>query len=217
MLIWRVCHESLATKLNLFKKRIVDSLLCPVCQQEPESVMHALWSCNSVQDVWGVSLRKLQKGVVMENNFKELWTLLIADLESEELVEFAATVYQIWKRRNSLVFENRFWDPGKVVEAARSTVSEFKEANATTEGVQVEIRHSIPLWSPSPINTFKANWDAAVDRRKSKIGAGVVIRDWEGRTVASLSSPKIFFPDAHLAESYGVLKAVILCQQLGIK
>ncbi|XP_042954744.1 uncharacterized protein LOC122291171 [Carya illinoinensis] len=172
---------------------------------------------DQVQDVWGVSLRKLQKGVVMENSFKELWTLLIADLESEELEEFAATVYQIWKRRNSLVFENRFWDPGKVVEVARSAVSEFKEANATIEGVQAESRHSAPIWSPPPINTFKANWDAAVDRRKSKIGAGVVIRDWEGKIVASLSSPKNFFPDAHLVESYRVLKAVILCQQLGIK
>ncbi|XP_042950258.1 uncharacterized protein LOC122282367 [Carya illinoinensis] len=197
--------------------RILDSPLCPVCNQEPESVMHALWSCTLVQDVWGLSLRKLQKRLVMESSFKELWVHLLSVLEDDELDAFAATIFQIWKRRNNLVFENKFWDPGKLVGAARNAVSEFLSANETSTTIQAGINQSVHSWSPPPLYVFKANWDAAVDRGRSKIGVGVVIRDWEGRVVVSMSSPKNFFPDAHLAESYGALKAVLLCKQMGIK
>ncbi|XP_042964722.1 uncharacterized protein LOC122298944 [Carya illinoinensis] len=181
MLIWRACHESLPTKLNLFKKRIVESPFCPVCQLEQESVMHALWSYASVQDVWSLT-----------------------------------TVYQIWKRRNHFIFEQKFWEPGKVVDAASQVVTDYSVANNKDVAVQVSSRQSVSNWRAPPLNVFKVNWDAAVDKSKCKIGAGIVIRNWEGSVVASLRSPKDSFPDALLAESYGVLKAILFSQQLGL-
>ncbi|XP_042958203.1 uncharacterized protein LOC122293808 [Carya illinoinensis] len=168
MLIWRACHDSLPTKLNLYKKRIVESPLCPICQLEQESVMHVLWSCVSVQVVWSLCSQKLQKGV-----------------------------------------ESR-----KIVEVATQVVSDYSEANEKVAGVQDRPSLSVPNWSAPPLNVFKANWDVAVDKGKCKIGVGVMIRNWEGRVVASLRSPKDYFPNPHLAESYGVLKAILLCKQL---
>ncbi|XP_042988729.1 uncharacterized protein LOC122316264 [Carya illinoinensis] len=155
--------------------------------------MHALWSCVSVQDVWSLCSRKLQKGVVRDYDFKELWSHMISALDSKEQAEFAAIVYQIWKRRNNFIFENKFWEPGKVVEAATQAVFYYSEANEKVVAVQDRPTLSVPSWSAPLVNVFKANWDPAIDKVKCKIGVGVVIRNWEASVVASLRSPKDFF------------------------
>lgn len=40
--VWRACHNALAVKNNLHRRRISPSNLCPVCQTEPETIEHAL-------------------------------------------------------------------------------------------------------------------------------------------------------------------------------
>ncbi|XP_040987783.1 uncharacterized protein LOC121235501 [Juglans microcarpa x Juglans regia] len=103
MMIWRACHESLPTNQILFKRKIVESPLCPVCRMEPESASHILWRCKSTQDVWRFSFKRLQKVVVLDSSFKDL----------------------LWKRRNAVVFEAEHGfqgcyqkiDQGRVVES----------------------------------------------------------------------------------------------------
>lgn len=52
--LWRAYYESLPTKLNLFRKQVVYNPNYPVCLNNEESVEHAIWSCYSAQDVWGL-------------------------------------------------------------------------------------------------------------------------------------------------------------------
>jgi hypothetical protein len=51
--LWRACQNLLPTKQNLLKKGVVEDDLCPCCKIQEESIIHALWSCPSAQDVWG--------------------------------------------------------------------------------------------------------------------------------------------------------------------
>lgn len=48
---WRACNELLLTKENLLKKHIIDTSLCPVCEREQESLIHAIWDCPAAADV----------------------------------------------------------------------------------------------------------------------------------------------------------------------
>ncbi|KAF5477417.1 hypothetical protein F2P56_004057 [Juglans regia] len=59
--LWRAASESLATNLNLHKRKVVESPLCPICSMHPESVAHAFWTCSAAQDVWSMSSRRIQK------------------------------------------------------------------------------------------------------------------------------------------------------------
>lgn len=216
-MLWRACHEFLPTNQNLFKRKIVESPLCPVCGLGPESASHILWLCKSAQDVWGFSFKRLQKVVVMESSFKDLMSHLFTILDEEEMAIFAVTVYQLWQKRNSLVFEGKFMDPNALLQVVNQQSMDFKAANQKVdEGIVVE-SHIESQWRAPPLHVFKANWDAIVDKVNCKVGVGVIVRDWTGKVIASLRSQRAFFLDAYLAEAFAALKAVILDKQLGLQ
>lgn len=50
-MVWRACRNSLPMKMNLVWRMIIDSPICDRCQDSPESVLHALWSCREVDVV----------------------------------------------------------------------------------------------------------------------------------------------------------------------
>ncbi|XP_042939571.1 uncharacterized protein LOC122274613 [Carya illinoinensis] len=190
MLLWRACHDSLPTNQKLVQRKIIESPLCPICETELES--------------------KLK---VSEVPFKELCKDMFDVLDDHSITVFAETIYMIWRRRNSFVFENRFMDPNELVKAANQKVKDYQEANQTSGGKRVATTLSQSYWSAPPDQFYKANWDASVDRVKSRIGIGVIIRDWNGVVVATLRHQRESFPDPVVAEALGALKAVSLCQQ----
>jgi hypothetical protein len=59
--LWRACQNLLPTKQNLLKKCVLKDDLCPCCKFQEESIIHALWSCPSAQDVWGSGSLVFQK------------------------------------------------------------------------------------------------------------------------------------------------------------
>ncbi|KAJ8899612.1 hypothetical protein K2173_018586 [Erythroxylum novogranatense] len=50
--LWCALSNILTTKLNLYRKKIVDDALCPLCQEAPESVDHAFLWCTKVWYCW---------------------------------------------------------------------------------------------------------------------------------------------------------------------
>ncbi|KAF5449709.1 hypothetical protein F2P56_030126 [Juglans regia] len=129
MFLLRATHESLPTNLNLKRKKIKEDPSCPICRQEPEYVMHALWSCSAVMDVWFVNSRGLQKMKVGFKSFKEVVEHVIAILSEEEVELFACTAYHVWRRRNVFLFEGKFENPSRIAQAALQLTKDFKEAN----------------------------------------------------------------------------------------
>ncbi|XP_041004083.1 uncharacterized protein LOC121249437 [Juglans microcarpa x Juglans regia] len=94
---------------------------------------------------------------------------------------------------------------------------DFKEVN---DSKQTDVEPGRPIgtdvWSPLPMNVYRANWDASVDRINSRMGVGMVVRNWEGLVTATLRSSRSLFPDAKLAEAMATLKVVLFCKQLRI-
>jgi hypothetical protein len=59
--LWKVGNNILPTKENLYKKKITQDPLCPICGLFSESVGHILWSCSSSVAVWQECSRRIQK------------------------------------------------------------------------------------------------------------------------------------------------------------
>ena len=50
--LWRACTNSLPTKENLMKQKIIHDSSCPRYSNSSKSVEHALWSCACIKALW---------------------------------------------------------------------------------------------------------------------------------------------------------------------
>jgi hypothetical protein len=49
---WKLCHNLLPTRVNIYSKKIVPDPLCPCFLREEESLYHILWQCPSAMAIW---------------------------------------------------------------------------------------------------------------------------------------------------------------------
>lgn len=50
--IWKLWHNTLATKSNLFRRGIGVDALCPVCLYDEESLTHLFRQCSLASEAW---------------------------------------------------------------------------------------------------------------------------------------------------------------------
>ena len=46
--LWKACSNALPTKVSLLQRKIIAENSCPLCKNQAETVLHALWECDSV-------------------------------------------------------------------------------------------------------------------------------------------------------------------------
>ena len=72
--------------------------LCSRCSKEPETMMHALLSCEDVQMVWTKFLGWMDKGIGAVCSFSYL--LDMVKTKPHLLNIFAVTAWKLWNCRN---------------------------------------------------------------------------------------------------------------------
>ncbi|KAF5470606.1 hypothetical protein F2P56_011110 [Juglans regia] len=198
--LWRAASESLATNLNLHKRKVVVSPHCPICFMHPESVAHALWTCLAAQDVWSMSFRRIQKLCMQDGSFKEILMPMLDQLSLLELIEIAVIAKAVWHRRNYCLFEQHFHPP---IQMSKQVLSELNAIGTWLENLEKRIK-------------VQANWDAAKDKGNSRLGIGVIVRDLDGYIIVSLCSSIPLTPDPFLGEAVATLRATSLHAELGL-
>ncbi|XP_042952198.1 uncharacterized protein LOC122289281 [Carya illinoinensis] len=83
--LWKSVSNLLPTKENLFKKKILDSPLCPVCDRGIETTLHGLWECPVARDVWGDRESPVAKWGSSFDFFASSWTEFYDRLEAKNL------------------------------------------------------------------------------------------------------------------------------------
>ena len=63
--LWRCVRNSIGVKYCLAKRGMVVDEGCPICQREPETILHALRDCQKAKQVW------IQFGVKQTN--RDFW------------------------------------------------------------------------------------------------------------------------------------------------
>jgi len=94
--LWRACQNALPTKQNLYWKGVVENDICPCCQLEGESVVHALWCCLGAQDVWGCGLVFCQKSPSFFSDKVDLVSYLLSKLNADMLSLSVVILHRIW-------------------------------------------------------------------------------------------------------------------------
>jgi hypothetical protein len=203
-------------KNNLLRRGVVPDTLCPICTREEEIAQHALWSCPSIQDVWGYGPKKLQKGTEGIQNFTKVFDEYLmerCDLFKIELIVVVAQ--KIWFHIYGVVYGEAFIHPQQVFREASLFLYEFWRTAAkdlaATSSIPTE---SSLLWQSPPTGMYKVNWDAAVDQKNERIGIGIVVRNHEGVVLAERSTTKSVMVKLVLSEVLVGVFMLWMCKKM---
>nr|POE73951.1 putative ribonuclease h protein [Quercus suber] len=70
--LWRACSNSLPTKENLLKRKILQESSCPRCSVASESVVHALWSCDCIRVIWNSDFDWVDRSSMASDSFSDV-------------------------------------------------------------------------------------------------------------------------------------------------
>jgi hypothetical protein len=85
---WKACQNLLPTKEILVRRKVVKEPFCPICEKEPETVLHALWGYSTARDLWGCSKRVFQKMNLEGRNFLQIAEMIFSKCDVEEFALF---------------------------------------------------------------------------------------------------------------------------------
>nr|POE98911.1 putative ribonuclease h protein [Quercus suber] len=155
--LWRACTNSLPTKDNLLKRKILHESACPRCTGEPESVVHALWSCACDKAVWDMDFDWVDRSSTAMDSFSEVFQKVQARPASVPL--FTATAWSIWYQRNKTRLQDNPLPLRNVAGFARNYLSEFRGMDRPCVQREWAGPHR---WIPPVSDIVKINYDGAI-------------------------------------------------------
>jgi hypothetical protein len=212
--MWRACSNALATKANLFRRKITEDPLCPMCGVQAETTGHILWGCSAAKAIWSECNSKIQKRSSEHEDFLDIFSDLLRVLDQDDLERVAVVARAMWFRRNAVVHGRQIGQPYIVVSQALENLEAFQQATSRSGKQMVSTTPSGNRWQAPPEGFVKINWDAAVDLVNCRMGIGIIARNSQGEVVASVSAPKSYIIAPDIAEAVAALRAVTFCREL---
>nr|POE95048.1 mitochondrial phosphate carrier protein 3, mitochondrial [Quercus suber] len=126
--MWRAGTDSLPSKMNLLKRKVLCNDLCPDCKLESESSFHALWTCRVVAPVWKSKFEWLRKLAVRCNSFLDV--IKLCQDHNGLLDLLAMTGSLLWSRRNQLRHGEKAIQLHLINATASENLWEFQNAAA---------------------------------------------------------------------------------------
>jgi hypothetical protein len=161
--LWRACNDILPTRSNLYKKKIVEDELCPICGREQETTLHILWECSSAMDVWSVGPKSFQKKHTLGfTKFSQLVEDMLDHGEQGDISMFVGIARRLWYRRNDVVFNGSMMHPLTMVQHSRAAMEEYAQANEFRAIATVIPQTLVSNWCAPDTGWLKLNWDASL-------------------------------------------------------
>ncbi|CAN1299942.1 hypothetical protein LINPERPRIM_LOCUS24383 [Linum perenne] len=118
-------------------------------------------------------------------SFVEWFMKLVDSSDESQLGLIVAIIWALWREINDRVWNQKAHGVVRMVLNAREAVEEWQEAQgrrAVRERTS-EVEGVCHRWHRPPEGVIKCNIDAAVFEERGMVGAGLSLRDWEGRVV----------------------------------
>lgn len=127
---------------------------------------------------------------------------------------FAMVAWSIWEPRNRARVGQKMWGVDEVVQWASDLFKEFEGMHK--KACRVVDQSEDLRWKPPDYGLYKINLDGALFVDQVCVGLWVVIRDWEGQIIVSLSR-KVRYPGSFdLVEALAASRAISFAKDLSI-
>lgn len=171
---------------RLISRRVEVSLICMVCNKEPESPVHTLLHCKFAMEVWAIF-----PGSLIRTHFMSLfdWSNNLETNKLKEEMELVCVVgWYIWKNMNEVVWNNRWGKPDVVIRQAKESLTQWYKAQKTQLLVGSGTGSSAEeKWIKPTHGMLKCNVDASIFPDKGYSSFGFVIKDANGVCVKALN------------------------------
>ena len=127
---WRACVNGLHVLSNMAAKGIKTSCICPVCDEEPENLSHALISCDFALSVWSLWQDCPIEKLLNVKDFNDLVLHFCFPLLDKHLDFFFAIAWSIWHDRNKIIHDESGLPPNLIWDLAKNMVEEFNVASS---------------------------------------------------------------------------------------
>lgn len=132
-----MAHNKCWTTDRLAKRGLTQSLLCPLCDQQDETINHILVSCSFVRQFWfdllrPFGLQDFHLGLDMDD-FDLFGVLIVVGyvgFAAKAMILWSFWVHGLWKHRNSVVFHGTPPNLVVAVQLAREEVLLWSLAGA---------------------------------------------------------------------------------------
>ncbi|XP_071920735.1 uncharacterized protein [Coffea arabica] len=159
---------------------------------------------------------------VYRNSFWHWWTTLVeAKARTEGRTHIELTVHilwQIWKSRNQIQFNNDWKCPGIVVGKAMQEWREYAEVFNEVDGQEYDGQEEVygaGKWSPPPQHFICLNTDAALSHKDGKIGWGVVARCSRSKLLGAWAGSEQRCGDPTVEEARAIRKGMTIAMKSG--
>lgn len=187
--LWKSLSEALPSAELISARGMKVDMRCQTCGEEPESINHMLFQCSLARQVWALSEIPYPQGGFDNNSlFANMNTLLTLNYRSQGRAEVKRIwpwiLWQLWKRRNEVIFEGRVFNAMELVLKARQDAEEWFTAQVVEEEWQREERISNPpvkrKWIPPEPGWGMCNIGMEFDKITGLVGGGWVLRNERG-------------------------------------
>ena len=181
------------------------------CTSQTEDVLHALWCCSNVSQVWDGDPQWQSRRGSSHSSFSHLLSTVMESECNTEL--FAMIAWTLWFRRNKSSFSPPRIPLEQVLQHAYDGLQEYRSANQPAR--QQRPRQGV-RWSASQAGFYKINFDGALFSTLDRASIGVIIRDCSGLVMASLSQQIPLPLTALETKTLVVARALEFSQELGL-
>lgn len=194
--------------LHRIKHVNVDAI-CPICQVENESVLHALVTCPFAEYCHQRSLALMVHGEF--RTFAD-WMQLIFDQQSQAATLISVTIcWQLWKNRNDSIWKQKSIDSSELVNSVFSILNQWKviqDKNYSDFLGLMTSEDDKEQWQPPMSNSVKINTDAALFEDPKRYSFAFIIRDQHGSLIEAISKCSSGQVAPEFAEAMGIREAL---------
>jgi hypothetical protein len=221
--LWKIAHDKILTNDERYHRGMTRDNLCPRCGDYPETIMHVLRDCEEAkifwndlisQDVWS---KFFSLGLYQWLNWN-ITTHSIGTTHDNWQTFFGVAVYELWKDRNSLVFNRKSLINNQLLRMVTNQVNFIISSSiANGEAQHHQSRRSIDVsWTPPQQDHYKVNIDGSHKKSTGISTCGGLIRDSNGKFIRGFYN-RLGSCSAVWAELWAFRIGIDMASQLNIR
>lgn len=178
--MWHIIHNFIHTFNNLQYKRLMNTTLCPRCNEDAKLILHVIRDCKIEKEVWeNLNFKWPQKPKNMRHI---VWISYIFNQYSKSQCRlFVCALQAIWTNRTKWVHEKSSQDGLSIVRIIMNYIKQLDDL-----GIILPLGNRIvERWKISKVSCIKANFDVAYRKHEGVSYSGILLRDLRGEVITS--------------------------------